>query len=339
MNAVRLVEPGRFARVENDPPGRPAPGEAIVRVRRVGICGTDLHAYSGNQPFFTYPRILGHELGVEVLSVGSAVSGIRVGDLCSVEPYINCQKCIACRSGKPNCCTELRVMGVHTDGGMREELAVPARKLHPSRVLTLDQLALVETLGIGCHAVDRARLGPGEFVLVIGAGPIGLSVAQFAAAAGAEVIVLDINEARIEFCKRSLGVKHSVNASQEDPLQALLRITRKDLPTAVFDATGSPKSMAAAFNYPAHGGRLVFVGLFQGEVTFSDPQFHKRELSVLASRNALPADFTKIIGLIEGGRIDTSPWITHRSSLAKVAEDFPSWVRPESGVIKAMVEV
>src|SRR5580658_1667442 len=163
MKTIRLEEPGRFALLSTQEPGSSLqPDEALVRVRRVGVCGTDLHAFGGNQPFFTYPRVLGHELGVEVFSVGSGVTHVRPGDRCSVEPYINCQKCIACRRGKPNCCRELRVLGVHADGGMRETIAVPARKLHPSAKLELDQLALVETLAIGCHAVERAGLVPGE---------------------------------------------------------------------------------------------------------------------------------------------------------------------------------
>lgn len=320
-------------------PAAPGPGEALVRVHRVGVCGTDIHAYGGDQPFFTYPRILGHELGVEVLAAGPGVTRVKPGDRCSVEPYINCGMCIACRSGKPNCCSALRVLGVHCDGGMREQMVVPARKLHPSASLSFDQLALVETLGIGCHAVERAGLRPAEFALVVGAGPIGLSVAQFAMEAGARVVVLDVNEARLEFCRRQLGVAHAVDAAKEDPLDALRRITGGDLPTAVFDATGSPKSMKEAFDYPAPGGRIVFVGLFQGDVTFNDPSFHRRELTLMGSRNALPEDFTRIIRLIESRKIDTAPWITHRAPLDGVPEAFPAWVLPETGVVKAMIEI
>lgn len=339
MKTVRLEAPGILSLVETGAPEAPLPGEALVRVRRVGVCGTDLHAFGGNQPFFTYPRVLGHELGVEVVSVGAGVANVRPGDLCSVEPYMNCQQCIACRRGKPNCCRELRVLGVHVDGGMREEIAVPARKLHPSATLAFDQLALVETLAIGCHAVGRASLERGEFALVVGAGPIGLAVMQFATEAGARVVALDVNSGRLDFCRKALGVPHAINAADGPPLESLLRITGGDLPTAVFDATGSSKSMTEAFNYPAPGGKLVFVGLFQGDVTFNDPNFHRRELTLLASRNAPPADFTRIIQLIESGRIDTTPWITHRAPLCGVVGAFPSWTRPESGVIKAMIEV
>ena len=180
--------------------------------------------------FFSYPRILGHELAVEVVQVGSKVTNVAPGDRCSVEPYINCEKCIACRRGKPNCCTDIKVLGVHTDGGMREQFVMPARKLHRSSKLSLDQLALVETLGIGAHAVERAQVEKDEFVLVIGAGPIGLAAMQFAIEKGAKVIVLDINDARLEFCRQQLHVPHAINGAKEVPLEALKRITNSDLP-------------------------------------------------------------------------------------------------------------
>ena len=338
MKAIRLEEPGRLALISL---GTTAvqPDEARVRVHRIGVCGTDLHAFKGNQPFFSYPRILGHELGVEVLETGANVTNVRPGDHCAVEPYLNCGVCIACRRDRPNCCAKLQVLGVHTDGGMREEMVIPARKLHPSTSLSLEQLALVETLGIGCHAIDRAQVEPGEFVLVIGAGPIGLAVMQFAVEAGARVIVLDINQKRLEFCQQHLAVPYAIDASQQDPKENLNRITGSDFPTAVFDATGNPQSMASAFNYPAHGGRLTLVGLFPGDVIFNDPNFHRRELTVLASRNARPADFSRIIGLIDAKRIDTSPWITHRAALTEVVAEFPRWTNPDTGVIKAMIEV
>jgi len=222
---------------------------------------------------------------------------------------------------------------------MREQFTLPARKLHPCAKLTFDQAALVETLSIGCHAVERAQVEPDDVVLVIGAGPIGLAAMQFAIEKGAQVIVLDINETRLEFCKKQLGVHFIINGANENALDALKRITSGDLPGCVFDATGNPHSMAASFEFPAHGGRLVFIGLFQGDVTFNDPNFHRRELTLLGSRNALSADFTRIISLIESGRIDTTPWITHRASFMDVVSQFPTWTNPQTGVIKAMIEL
>jgi len=340
MKTLTLQEPGKLTLSETaEPDATPPAGHALVQVRRIGVCGTDIHAFNGKQPFFSYPRILGHELGVEVLAVAPDVTNVAPGDLCAVEPYLNCGKCIACRRGKGNCCTSLQVLGVHADGGHRERIVVPAAKLHASKKLTLDQLALVETLGIGAHAVDRAQVEAGETVLVIGTGPIGLAVIQFAQAAGASVIAMDVNESRLAFCRDTLGVAHTVNATAPDVVAELATLTNGDLPTAVFDATGNPRSMMASFNYPAHGGRLVFVGLFPGDVTFNDPNFHKRELTLMGSRNARSADFPRIIALIESGKVDTSPWITHRAPFDAVPQQFPSWVKPETGVLKAMIEL
>ena len=337
MKTVILDQPFQFRLSDTEAPGEPAEGEALVRVHRVGICGSDIHAYRGRQPFFSYPRIIGHELGVEVVEVAANARGIAVGDHCSVEPYMNCGHCIACRHGKSNCCTSLQVLGVHTDGGMREYIKVPIQKLHKSNSLSLDQLALVETLGIGSHAVDRAMLGLGEYALVIGAGPIGLSVIQFARLADVKLIVMDINDQRLAFAKQNFSVDYTVNAN-DNPLQRVSDITNGDLPTIVFDATGNAQSMMDAFQYVAHGGRLVYVGLVQSDLSFNDPFFHRREMTLYASRNALPSNFTRIIALMEAGRIDVKPWITHRASYSEMVERFPHWLEPSEGLIKGVVE-
>ena len=336
MLQITLDQPGQFSSADGPQPV-PAPGEALVRVHRIGVCGTDLHAFAGKQPFFSYPRILGHELGVEVIDPGSDPHGLKAGDRCSVEPYLNCGRCIACRRGKPNCCAELKVLGVHTDGGMRPFFTVPARKLHQSAKLSYDQLALVETLGIGAHAVERAEPKPEDFVLVIGAGPIGLSVIQFVLVTGAALAVMDVSESRLAFCRDQLGVRHTLAAGPA-AAAALRAIGGGDLPTVVIDATGNPKSMAGTFDLPAPGGRIVFVGLFQGDVTFNDPNFHRRELTLLASRNALPGTFRDIIVLIETGRINTTPWITHRLALSDIPTRFAE-IAGNPAVIKAIIDV
>ncbi len=336
MLQVVLDEPGRFSLAQGPEPV-PAPGEALVRVHRVGICGTDLHAFAGNQPFFTYPRILGHELGVEVLDPGTEPNGLKPGDRCSVEPYLNCGHCTACRRGKPNCCSALKVLGVHVDGGMRALLAVPAHKLHASASLDYEQLALVETLGIGAHAVARAGVTKEDFVLVIGAGPIGLGAIQFALLGCGTLAVMDISGPRLDFCRKQLGVEHT--ASPGPGAAAQLKAIAGDLPTIIIDATGNPKSMAGAFDLAAHGGRIVFVGLFQGDVTFNDPNFHRRELTLCASRNALPSDFRAIIAQIEAGKVATKPWITHRFGLAETPSVFPGKIAGNPEVLKAMIVV
>ncbi|HWE94130.1 MAG TPA: zinc-binding alcohol dehydrogenase family protein [Tepidisphaeraceae bacterium] len=338
MKAIQLEQPGSFRIIDIEEPSKPAAGEALVRVHRVGICGTDLSGFLGKMPFFSYPRIPGHELGVEVLEVGEGVTNVKAGDRCSVEPYMNCGDCLACRKGSTNCCPTLKVLGVMTDGGLRDRFIVRAHKLHPSTKLSFEQLALVETLAIGCHAVDRPALTKGENCLVIGAGPIGLSAIVFARLTGARVIVMDMNRQRLDFCKNVMGVDETVMAS-EQPDADLRRVTNGDLPDVVIDATGSNVSMSNAFGYIAPTGRLVYVGITTQPVTFKHPTFHRPEGTLLCSRNALPRDFTRIIKLIEDGKIDTKPWVTHRTGFNSMIEDFPSFTRPETSVIKAVVEV
>jgi alcohol dehydrogenase len=338
MKALCLEAPKQWKRIEIEGPKKPVAGEAVVRVHRVGVCGTDISGYLGKMPFFSYPRIPGHELGVEVVAVGEGVVNVKPGDRCSVEPYINDPNSYASRRGKPNCCEKLEVLGVHRDGGLRPQFIVPARKLHVSKKLAFDQLALVETLAIGCHATNRAAPQPDETTLIIGAGPIGLATLEFVKLTGCKIIVLDTNDVRLDFCKRVMGVQHTLKLS--DKLDRDLReLTDGHLPDVVIDATGNHASMSNAFAYVAQGGRLIFVGITTDEVHFRHPIFHKPEGTLLCSRNALPEDFTRIIQLIEDGRIDTRPWITHRAAFDEVIDVFPSYTRPETGVIKAVIEV
>jgi 2-desacetyl-2-hydroxyethyl bacteriochlorophyllide A dehydrogenase len=340
VKAICLQEPRHFELIDITEPSKPGTGEVLVRVHRVGICGTDISGYLGKMPFYSYPRIPGHELGVEVLEVGPSVSHIQPGDRCSVEPYINNPESFASRRGHSNCCNELRVLGVHTDGGMRPRFVVPARKLHKSDRLTLEQLALVETLGIGCHAINRCQPVAGEHLLVIGAGPIGLAVVEFAKLAEVELTVMDINSQRLEFCRRVMSVAHTVQFRGDgSELEQLQEITRGNLFPVVLDATGNAASMSGALNYVAHTGKLVFVGIVTDEIHFRHPLMHAREMTLYASRNSLPADFQRIIRLIEDGRIDTRPWITHRTSMPGMIAQFDSYTRPETGVIKAIVEI
>jgi alcohol dehydrogenase len=341
MRTILLEKPGHFTVTSTPEPGPLGPGEALVRVHRVGICGTDYGGFLGKMPFYSYPRIPGHELGVEVLQTGDGVTNVKPGDRCSVEPYINCQKCFACQRGASNCCENLKVLGVMMDGGLRERFVVPAHKLHPSTKLSLDQLALVETLAIGCHAVNRGQPRQDEHVLVIGAGPIGLSTLEFVKLSGARSIVLDLNEQRLEFCKDVMGVNDTVPFKGDgSELEQIRQITNGALAQVVIDATGSNKSMSNALSYCGFTGRLVYVGITQQEVVFPHaPVMHRRELTLLASRNALPPDFTRIITLIEDGRIDTRPWITHHAEFEAMIEEFPRWLKPETGVIKAIVHV
>lgn len=341
MKAIQLEKPLSFRHINAPEALPPAAGEVLVRIHRVGICGTDLSGYLGKMPFFSYPRIPGHELGVEVIAVGEGVTNVMIGDRCSVEPYINCGHCYSCRRGHTNCCETNKTLGVMCDGGLTERMILPARKLHVSKKLTFEQLALVETLAIGCHAVNRGNPKPGEHVLIIGAGPIGLSAIEFAKLSGAKTIVMDMNEQRLAFVREKMGVPDTILTKNDgEELKRLAELTNGQLADVVVDATGSNKSMANALNFCAFLGRLVYVGITQQEISFLHaPALHRREIAILASRNALPGDFTRIIKHIENGEINTNNWITHHASFLDMIEAFPSWVKPETGVIKAVVEV
>jgi alcohol dehydrogenase len=339
MHAIQLEKPEHFRVIDVPEPPDPGPGEAIVRVHRVGVCGTDLAGYLGKLPFFSYPRIPGHELGVEVVAVGAGVTNVRPGDRCSVEPYLNCQTCYACLRGHTNCREHNQTLGVLCEGGLRPIYTLPARKLHSSTRLTFEQLALVETLAIGCHAIFRGAPKPGETILVIGAGPIGLSVIEFAKLSGARTIVTDINANRLRFVRERMGVTETILAGDGTELKSFSDLTDGRLGNVVVDATGSNVSMSRALNFVSFAGRLVFVGITQNEIAVPHPLMHRRELTLLASRNALSRDFGDIIRLIEDGRLDTRPWITHRVSFDEMIPAFPSWLQPETGVVKAMVEM
>jgi 2-desacetyl-2-hydroxyethyl bacteriochlorophyllide A dehydrogenase len=337
MKTIVLEEPGRFQLKETPAPSSGAPGEALVRVRRVGVCGSDLHAFRGKQPFFTYPRIVGHEMGVEIVALGRPDPHLKVGDRCAVEPYINCGRCIACRRGKTNCCVSLQVLGVHVDGGMREMLTVPVAKLHRSEKLSMDQLALVEMLAIGAHAVRRGQPEAGEWVLVVGAGPIGLSVIRFAQLLCARVIVLEISQQRREYCRQHFNVEFCLDG-KTDVVGELQNRLDGDLPTTVFEATGNLNAMMQSVQYVANGGKLTFVSLVQGDLTFRDTELHRRELTLLRSRNATGEDFAWVIEMLEGGKIDAGLWFTHRAPADGMIAAFPEWLDPERGIIKAVVE-
>ena len=327
MIAIRLESPGRFAEATVDEPGEPGPGEALVRVLRVGVCGTDFNGYHGRMPFIRCPRILGHELSVEVIRTGGDDGAVKPGDRCAVEPYFECGTCPACRRGRTNCCEHLEVLGVHIDGGLRPRLCLPIRKLHVSRSLSPEALALVEPLAVGAHGVDRAGPKEGREVLVIGSGPIGLAAAMFSGLEGARVSVTDINPRRLEFARRLPGVVHTGEPGSTGKRYAV-----------VIDATGRADSMSRAIESVEPAGNLVFLGVTRESVILPDPLLHQREVTVLASRNALAADFRRVIRLAEEKKIDALPWITHRAAFDSLSDAFSSWTRPDSGVLKAMIE-
>ncbi|WP_069658726.1 zinc-binding alcohol dehydrogenase family protein [Arcticibacter eurypsychrophilus] len=337
MKTLVCTTPGNFEYQEGQYP-TPQKDYSILKIKRIGICGTDLHAFEGSQPFFEYPRILGHELAAEFIE-GDNATGFTKGESVTFIPYFNCGECVACRSGKPNCCASIKVCGVHIDGGMAEYLSVPSYSLIHGNGLSFDELALVEPLSIGAHGVRRAGVTPGEFVLVIGAGPIGLGIMEFARIAGGKVIAMDINDGRLAFCQNKLKVEYIINPIDDDVEARLKEITNGDFPTVVIDATGSQRAINNGFSYMAHGARYVLVGLQKGEVAVSHPEFHKREGTLMSSRNATREDFEHVIKSMKSGQVNPATYITHRVSFDQVKEQFQSWLDPKKGVIKAMVKL
>ena len=342
MQAIQFTAPLEIDLIDLPEPAAPGPGEALVRTHRMGICGTDVACYLGKFPFFAYPRTPGHELGLEVIAVAPDVTHLRPGDRCSLEPYVNDPESPASRGGSPNCCPGVQVIGVHGNGGLRKGVfAVPARKLHPGNDLSFDQLALVETLAIGCHAVQRANPAAGSTVLVIGAGPIGLACLEFLKLMDIRTVVMDMLPGRLEFCRQHLGITHTIAVREDGShLAELENLTNGLLADVVIDATGSPRSMSTCFQYAAFTGRVVYVGITTSDLSFPHaPVFHRRELTLLASRNAMPADFPKIIQLIREGDINTTPWITHRLLFDEVPSRFASITDPSLGAVKVIIDV
>ena len=336
MRALLCAGPGALAIVERPTP-EPAPGEARVRLRRAGVCGTDLHIFEGTQPYLSYPRVIGHELAGEIDAVGAA-SRFAPGQRVAIIPYLSCGACVACRRGRTNCCQRLAVLGVHVDGGMADYVCVPEANLMPADDLGLDEAAMAEFLAIGAHAVRRGGVGAGDRVLVTGAGPIGIACMIFAQLQGASVTALDTREDRLRFCAEAIAVDHCVRADA-DAKAELSRLTAGEYFDCVFDATGNAKAMNAGFDHVAHGGGYVLVSIVRDTISFSDPEFHKRETTLLSSRNATRGDFDDVLAALRAGRIPIAALNTHRASLDEAAALFAVWARPETGVVKALIEI
>lgn len=334
MQAVVCKAPHQIA-VETRPVDLIGADEVQLRLGRAGICGTDYHIYSGLHPFLNYPRVIGHELA-GIVESAPAGSGWAVGELVAVNPYIACGVCHACKTHKPNCCMKIAVLGVHRDGGMAEYLSLPARNLIRADGLTADQAASVEFLAIGAHAVRRGAVRAGARVLVVGAGPIGIGAALFARIAGGHVTIIDRDRGRLTLVAAATGIADLMLAD-ENTTASVAEATGGDGFDVVFDATGNQASMEASFAHVAHGGVMVLVGLLKARISFDDPEFHRREMSLLASRNATQEDFDHVIAAIRRGDIDVSRLITHRTTLAQVAVDLPRWAADKTGLIKAMV--
>lgn len=339
IRAILFEAPLKLRTVQVAAPQEPGLGEALVKTHSVGVCGTDASAYRGTFPFFDFPRIPGHELGVEVIAVGAGVTAVAPGDTCSVEPYLNCGRCYACSKGRSNCCERLSVIGVMRDGGLCDCFVLPADKLHRAAGLNFDQLALTETLTIGCHAAARAAPALEDQVLIIGLGPIGLAVLEFIRLQTSQVTVMDRIESRVAFCRDTYAPSNTILSDEGRELDQVRDRSGGRMFDVVIDATGNPQSMAATLTYAAHGGTVVFLGITRQDIVFSQPEMHQRELNLLATRNALPADFKRVLNAMADGTIDTGPWITHRIPFGQVEQCFDRLIEPDSGVLKAVINL
>ncbi|MBV8420429.1 MAG: zinc-binding alcohol dehydrogenase family protein [Hyphomicrobiales bacterium] len=336
MRAVVCHSPGSLA-LEERPEASRGAEEVLIAIRRVGICGTDYHIYEGSHPYLEYPRIIGHELSGEVLETPRGTA-LRPNQRVVVNPYVSCGACIACRRGKPNCCVRIAVLGVHRDGGLCERISVPERNLYPAGSLTFDEAASVEFLSIGAHAVSRSGLKPGDRTLVIGAGPIGLGVALFAGLSGGDTTVIDLDPDRLAFATQAGIAGRSILADDRTDEQVGAATDGEGF-DIVFDATGNRGSMEDAIRHVAHGGSLVLVSVVNGYIAFSDPELHKRETTVLGSRNALRADFERVMAAIAEKQVPLQRLLTHRTMLAGAAADIARWATDKRGLVKALVEI
>ncbi|MCB8839804.1 zinc-binding alcohol dehydrogenase family protein [Aurantimonas sp. VKM B-3413] len=334
MRALVVEAPGRLRLDERLRPESAPEGWVLVDIARVGICGTDYHILEGNQPFFDYPRVIGHELSGRV---AEDKSGFSRGELVTINPYVSCGRCRACLRGKPNCCTKIAVLGVHRDGGLTERIAVPAQNLYRADGLTPDQAAMVEFLAIGAHAVRRSGLTGADCVLVVGLGPIGLGTALFAQARGAEVHILDANAERLARLQRDFGFANT-HALDDGP-EVLMAATGGDGFDVVFDATGSARAIEAGFALVGHGGTYVLVSVVKDKISFLDPEFHKRETTLMGSRNATREDFETVKAALADGTIDSSKLKTHAAALRDVVEALSGWSADRRDIVKAIVTV
>ncbi|MDB5614220.1 MAG: dehydrogenase [Devosia sp.] len=331
MRAISCAAPGELALIEIEPP-KLQTGWVRVGISHIGICGTDYHIYEGKHPFLQYPRIMGHELSGVVRDANGATT-LANGDAVVINPYLPCYSCPACREGKTNACETLTVIGVHGDGGMAEEITLPEANLYKAEGLSLRDAAMVEFLAIGAHAVRRTEVKPGWRVLVVGGGPIGLGVAFFARIADADVTILDAAEDKLD-AARGFGFG-AVSLDERDG--AAFKAKMATGFDAVLDATGSIPAMNQAVGYCRNGGSLTLVGVVKGTLAWEDPEIHKRELTIRASRNANREDFDHAMNSIRNGSVPTDRLATHTTSFDDVPVNLPNWAHERNGLIKAII--
>jgi len=339
MKALVLVEPGKTEIREIEKPS-PGDGEVLLRIAKVGFCGGDLNGFRGLFPLQEYPTVLGHEIGAVVEECGSGVPEIIApGMKTTVYPYQNCGECISCRKGHPNACFDNKTMGVRRAGAMTGFIAVPWQDLFPSEKLSLSELALVEPLTVGFHAVDRGEVKSGDRVAVIGCGIVGLGAVAGAAARGAEVIAVDIEDGKIGLAQKA-GAAHGVNSQKADLHEALLELTGGDGPDVIIEAVGSPATYRMAVDEVAFTGRVVYIGYGKAPVEYETRLFVQKELTIRGSRNCIKdVDFPAVMEHLESGRFPVDEVISRRVSLDDASAGMEDWNADPGAICKMMLDL
>lgn len=323
-------------RIETVAEPRRAPGEALLRVRRVGLCGSDLNSFRGRNPLVSFPRIPGHEIAATIAELDADhPAHLATGMHVTLSPYTSCGRCPACRNGRHNACRNNQTLGVQRDGALADWISVPVEKLYPAQ-LSLEELCLVEPLTVGFHAVARAQVTARDVVAIFGCGGVGLGAIAAAAFRGATTIAMDIDRSKLDIA-RQVGAAHSIETTLEDPRAALAELTGGDGPDVVIEAVGLPETYRAAVELVAFSGRVVTIGYAKEPVTFETRLFVQKELTILGARNALPEDFQQVIRMMEQRRFPAEAVITSVAPLEETPELLRAWSADPGRFTKIMI--
>lgn len=336
MKAVQVPKGYEMQIINQEVPAIQKDDEVLVKVKRVGICGSDMHIYHGTNPLATYPRVVGHEVAGEVVEVGSTVKSLKVGDHVVVEPINYCGECYACRKGRPNVCEKLSVFGVHEDGGMREFVVLPEKQLHAvDKELSWDEVVLAEPYTIGAQAVWRGNVEKGDTVLIQGCGPIGICILKLAKVAGATVYMTDLNEERLAFAKEN-GADEVINAGKESVKDRILELTSNEGANVVIDAVCLPSTVELSIDVVSPAGSVVVLGFDERPSSLPQLPITKKEITIVGSR-LQTNQFGKVVGLLNSGKLESGGLITHRFSLDEVKDAFTFVEENPDKVRKALI--
>jgi len=337
MKAIHIERPGRVSLVNKE---KPVPGEAevLLKILYVGFCGSDLSTYLGKNPMVDYPRVPGHEITAIIEGLGQGVpSEFQAGETVTVVPYTSCGECPSCLRGRSNACQFNQTLGVQRDGAMQEYLAVPWRKVLKAPSLGARELAMVEPLTVGFHAIERGRVGSSDVVAVLGCGMIGAGAIVHAVQKGKSVIAVDIDEHKLELASR-LGATHTLNSGISELHSELESLTDGRGPDVVVEAAGNPLTYRAAVDVVAFTGRVVCIGYAGSEVSFATKLFVQKEMDIMGSRNATAEDFINVINYLERGTFPLDSMLSRMIKAEEAAEALKSWADDPGKIMKILVD-